>query len=261
LIGYTKKNFFEFKKSMLPAFNDRLREFKEKKEKRKGENTKKDKKDYTPPPIVMKEDFSDESKGESKNDFSFKRPVKKPTLPPEQFKLPEVSEGYKLPPLELLDPPEREQIKVDKDTLHANSLILQKKNSKTSASKAKSSRCALDRLSRCTSSSRRPASKSDVSSCSPTTSPWRCAPSAWRILAPIPGEAVVGIEIPNPRRETVYLRELIEGEALSQLRFEDHARARQRQSAARPSRPTWAGCRTCSLPEPLAPASRCRSTR
>src|SRR6185503_594312 len=33
-----------------------------------------------------------------------------------------------------------------------------------------------------------------------------------RILAPIPGESVVGIEIPNPRREMIYLREVIESE-------------------------------------------------
>jgi S-DNA-T family DNA segregation ATPase FtsK/SpoIIIE len=34
-----------------------------------------------------------------------------------------------------------------------------------------------------------------------------------RILAPIPGESVVGIEIPNPRREIVLLREVIENDA------------------------------------------------
>ncbi|MGH7934599.1 MAG: DNA translocase FtsK 4TM domain-containing protein [Candidatus Binataceae bacterium] len=34
-----------------------------------------------------------------------------------------------------------------------------------------------------------------------------------RILAPVPGEAVVGIEVPNRKREKVYLRENIESEA------------------------------------------------
>ncbi|HWP66319.1 MAG TPA: DNA translocase FtsK, partial [Candidatus Limnocylindria bacterium] len=34
-----------------------------------------------------------------------------------------------------------------------------------------------------------------------------------RILAPIPGKPVVGIEVSNPRRETVYIRELLEADA------------------------------------------------
>ena len=119
LIGHTKKNFGEFKKSLLPAVRHRLKEIKERQEKRKGENTKKEKKDYVPPPIVVKE--------EPKEELAVKRPAKKPAPQPEQFKLPEIGEGYKLPPTELLDPPEGEQFKVDKETLHANSLILQKK--------------------------------------------------------------------------------------------------------------------------------------
>ena len=35
-----------------------------------------------------------------------------------------------------------------------------------------------------------------------------------RILAPIPGKPVVGIEVSNPRREKVYLREMLESDAL-----------------------------------------------
>ncbi len=34
-----------------------------------------------------------------------------------------------------------------------------------------------------------------------------------RIIAPLPGKAVVGIEVPNPERETVYIRELLESES------------------------------------------------
>ena len=35
-----------------------------------------------------------------------------------------------------------------------------------------------------------------------------------RIIAPLPGKSVVGIEVPNPERETVYLRTLLEAEGL-----------------------------------------------
>jgi DNA segregation ATPase FtsK/SpoIIIE, S-DNA-T family len=38
---------------------------------------------------------------------------------------------------------------------------------------------------------------------------------AVRIQAPVPGEAVVGIEVPNRRRERVYLREIMEAEEFS----------------------------------------------
>jgi S-DNA-T family DNA segregation ATPase FtsK/SpoIIIE len=41
------------------------------------------------------------------------------------------------------------------------------------------------------------------------------APSV-RFLAPVPGKPVVGIELPNPRRETVYLREILTSETFEE---------------------------------------------
>ena len=204
LIGHTKKNFFEFRKSLLPALTDRIKKFKEKQEKRKGENTKKDKKDYVPPTIVVKDD--------PKDDSFVKRAVKKPALPPEQFKLPEVGEGYKLPPLELLDPPEGEQIKIDKDTLHANSLILQKKLEDFGV---EGEVVAVRPGPVITMYEFKPAPGVKVRRIVMLADDLAMALRAVsvRILAPIPGESVVGIEIPNPRREMVYLREVIEHDA------------------------------------------------
>jgi DNA segregation ATPase FtsK/SpoIIIE-like protein len=60
IIGYTRKNFDGLKKSLVPAFNNRLKEFRERNDKRKGENTKKEKKDYVPPPIVVKDEPKDD---------------------------------------------------------------------------------------------------------------------------------------------------------------------------------------------------------
>ena len=72
LIGHTKKSFVDFRKSFVPAINNRLKEFKDKSDKRKGENTKKEKKDYIPPPIVLKD--------EVKDDPTAKKLPKKPAL-------------------------------------------------------------------------------------------------------------------------------------------------------------------------------------
>jgi len=204
IIGYTRKNFDELKKSLVPAVNNRLKEFRERKDKRKGENTKKEKKDYVPPPIVVKD--------EPKDELVVKKSLKKPAPPPEQFKLPEVGEGYKLPPVELLDPPEGEQFKIDKDTLHANSLILQKKLEDFGVA---GEVVAVRPGPVITMYEFKPAAGVKVRRIVLLADDLAMALRAVsvRILAPIPGESVVGIEIPNPRRETVRLREVIESEA------------------------------------------------
>jgi DNA segregation ATPase FtsK/SpoIIIE, S-DNA-T family len=205
LIGHTKKNFGEFKKSLVPAINDRVKELKERHDKLKGENTKKEKKDYIPPAILTKGDLSDE--------LVIKKPAKKPVpAAPEQFDLPEVGEGYKLPPLELLDPPEHEQISIDKDTLHANSLILQKKLEDFGV---EGEVVAVRPGPVITMYEFKPAPGVKVRRIVMLADDLAMALRAVsvRILAPIPGESVVGIEIPNPRRETVYLREVIESES------------------------------------------------
>jgi DNA segregation ATPase FtsK/SpoIIIE, S-DNA-T family len=204
IAGQAKKGCTAFKKSLLPAVQRRLKEFQERQDRRKGENTKKDKKDYVPPPIMTKD--------EPKEDLVVKRPLKKPVQPPEQFKLPEIGAGYKLPPTELLDPPEGEQFKIDKETLHANSLILQKKLEDFGV---EGEVVAVRPGPVITMYEFKPAPGVKVRRIVMLADDLAMALRAVsvRILAPIPGESVVGIEIPNPRRETVYLREVIESES------------------------------------------------
>ncbi|MEA2658495.1 MAG: segregation ATPase FtsK/SpoIIIE, family, partial [Candidatus Binatota bacterium] len=203
IIGSTKKNLSEFKKSLLPALRNRLKELQEKKDKRSGENTKKEKKDYIPPPIVVK--------NQPQNDLVGKPPAKKPAQPEEQYKLPEVGAGYKLPPSELLDPPEGEQFKIDKETLHANSLILRKKLADFGV---EGEVVAVRPGPVITMYEFKPAPGVKVRRIVLLADDLAMALRAVsvRILAPIPGESVVGIEIPNPHRETVYLRQVIESD-------------------------------------------------
>ena len=49
-----------------------------------------------------------------------------------------------------------------------------------------------------------------------------------RIQAPVPGEAVVGIEVPNRKREMIYLREILEADEFSRGTEPPHDRAGQR---------------------------------
>ncbi len=197
------KKFAVLKKSLFPALRNRLQKFKEQREKRKGENTKKERRDYVPPPIVLKHE------GEER---PAKKTPKKPIVLQEQFKLPEINQGYKLPPPELLDPPQGEQFKIDKETLHANSLILQKKLADFGVD---GEVVAVRPGPVITMYEFKPAAGVKVRRIVTLSDDLAMALRAVsvRILAPIPGESVVGIEIPNPRRETVHLREVIESEA------------------------------------------------
>lgn len=204
IAGYTGKTLANFRLALTSAVAERLKEFRHKKEKRKGENTKKEKREYTPPPIVLKEEYRDEP--------AAKKLQKKPVQAPEQFKLPEVGEGYKLPPLELLDPADGQLFKVDTETLQANSLILQKKLEDFGV---EGEVVAVRPGPVITMYEFKPAPGVKVRRIVMLADDLAMALRAVsvRILAPIPGESVVGIEIPNPRRELVYLREVIESEA------------------------------------------------
>jgi S-DNA-T family DNA segregation ATPase FtsK/SpoIIIE len=208
LLNRGAKRLLEFRKSFIPMLSLRLKGFRRQKEKLKGENTKKDRRDYVPPPIVVKVD--------PKEDL-IKKAAKKPLAPHEQFKLPAIGEGYSLPPLDLLDSPDPSQsIKVDTDSLQANSLILQKKLADFGV---EGEVVAVRPGPVITMFEFKPADGVKVRRIVMLADDLAMALRAVsvRILAPIPGESVVGIEIPNPRRETVYLREIIESDVYNSV--------------------------------------------
>jgi S-DNA-T family DNA segregation ATPase FtsK/SpoIIIE len=111
-----------------------------------------------------------------------------------------------------LDPAEEQPFKIDKETLHANSIILQKKLADFGV---EGEVVAVRPGPVITMYEFNPAPGVKVRRIVMLADDLAMALRAVsvRILAPIPGESVVGIELPNPRRETVYLRELIEGES------------------------------------------------
>ena len=69
--------------------------------------------------------------------------------------------------------------------------------------------------------------------------------AAVRIQAPVPGEAVVGIEVPNRKRERVYLREILEAEEFAASRSQLDDRARQGHRGHARWSPISRGCRIC----------------
>jgi S-DNA-T family DNA segregation ATPase FtsK/SpoIIIE len=172
----------------------------------KNENKKKEQRDYVPPPIVLKDEPADEAPSVAR------KPRKKPAPPEKQLDLPELKpDGYQLPPVDLLDTPDGGPVKLDKETLEANSLILQNKLADFGV---EGEVTAVRPGPVITMYEFKPAAGVKVRRIVTLADDLSMALRALsiRILAPIPGESVVGIEIPNPRREKVYLRQVIESE-------------------------------------------------
>ncbi len=176
-------------------------------------NVKKEHKDFEPPPIILDEVIRQEAPEEPRarsRKAKAKAKTKAKTRPePEQFVFPELGNGYTLPPMAFLDSPPREKSSVDKASLEANCLVLQRKlqdfgiEGEVLAARPGPVITVYEF---------RPAPGVMVRRIVGVADDLAMALSAVsiRILAPIPGESVVGIEVPNTRREKVFLREILE---------------------------------------------------
>ncbi|MGQ9646928.1 MAG: DNA translocase FtsK [Thermodesulfobacteriota bacterium] len=127
------------------------------------------------------------------------------------FQFPE-KKAFQLPPLSLLEAETEKRQKIDRDSLIANSRILEKKLLDYGVE----GRVVEVRPGPViTVYEFEPAPGVKVSKIANLADDLALALSALsiRIVAPIPGKSVVGIEVPNTNRETVYLKEIIDSDA------------------------------------------------
>jgi S-DNA-T family DNA segregation ATPase FtsK/SpoIIIE len=122
---------------------------------------------------------------------------------------------YVMPSVSLLDPPVRLAVKVDEEALHASSRILE---SKLADFGVEGKVVAVRPGPVITTYEFEPAPGVKVSRVTSLVDDLQMALRAIsvRILAPIRGQAVVGIEVSNPRREKVCLREIIDSPGFQQ---------------------------------------------
>ena len=147
-----------------------------------------------------------------------REPEKRPELPKrdrskrieEQEEL-FVEDNYRLPTLTLLDPPVRTMQPIDESALHASSRILETKLADFGvAGKVVAVRPGPV----ITTFEFEPAPGVKVSRIVNLADDLAMAlrAASVRILAPIPGKPVVGVEVSNPRRETVFIREVLQSD-------------------------------------------------
>ena len=160
--------------------------------------------DQAPPPIIINQP---PPPAPSKAGRSHPRPSPAAVLDDEK--------PYSLPSLDLLDPPLESRLKVDEEALHASSQVLE---SKLNDFGVKGKVVAVRPGPVITTYEFEPAPGVKVNRVVSLADDLQMALRAVsvRILAPIPGKAVVGIEVSNPNREKVYLREILDSPGFQQ---------------------------------------------
>jgi DNA segregation ATPase FtsK/SpoIIIE, S-DNA-T family len=126
--------------------------------------------------------------------------------------------AFKLPPLTLLDQVERKDTRIKRDSLIMNSRILEKKLADFGV-EGKVVEVKPGPLITMYELEPAPGVKiTKVTNLSDDLALALRAPSI-RIIAPIPGKAVIGIEIPNHEREPVHLKDVLDNDAFLESQF------------------------------------------
>ena len=167
-----------------------------------------------PRPVRVVEEKQEEPKEKEKETEKERRERKAATAVQESFDFLKEIGPYKLPQVALLDPVEKREIKIDKESVQYNAKILEKKL-RDYGIEGKVVEVRPGPV--ITMYEFEPAPGIKVSRIANLADDLAMALSAVsiRIIAPIPGKAVVGIEVPNKVRQTVYLREIIESEVFA----------------------------------------------
>jgi S-DNA-T family DNA segregation ATPase FtsK/SpoIIIE len=161
-----------------------------------------------PPPPPKPNFFKKEKKKEAVKD----KPVQ------ETFDFITQEDGFHTPPLSLLDPPPASDRRVDKEALAVNARLLEKKLLDFGIDGEVVEIAPGPVI---TMYEFAPAPGIKISKIAGLADDLTMALQALsiRIVAPIPGKGVVGIEVPNRDRETVYLREIFTCEEFLQSRM------------------------------------------
>jgi S-DNA-T family DNA segregation ATPase FtsK/SpoIIIE len=163
----------------------------------------------TPPPVPPRPNFL---KKEKKKEAAKDKPVQ------EAFDFVQQQEGFHVPPISLLDQPPATERRVDKQALEMNARLLEKKLLDFGIDGEVKEICPGPVI---TMYEFAPAPGIKISKIAGLVDDLTMALQAMsiRIVAPIPGKGVVGIEVPNRDRETVYLREIFNCDDFLQSRM------------------------------------------